>query len=381
MPRPLGQYTTHLQQLWRLPNRVDEAAAKAGETIAGQLDAAAVEQQRILADMVRQLDGLINDQGIAGRTTPQAVAQSLEDLFQSRQDLVQSLRELPHSLREQLQSLRGDVDRLAASQAQTDHAALGLQRMRLRDRHGALDIETDHPVAHDSPDHSTPWGTARDNSRSQAFNARLINLIPSSRLSLLDLGCSGGGAVRSLIEQGFLAAGVEGSDYSQRRVRAEWANIPDFLFTADITKPFRILSDTEPSGVRFGVVTMWEVIEHIAEADLLPLFRNIDAHLAPNGVLILSVSPNSDVIDGQELHQTVEGRPWWTEKFHALGWTDHPTILAWFGNDLVRWEANAPNSFHFVLSRSSEVPHLTARARHMLTGVGAAITGSAGGTP
>jgi len=246
-----------------------------------------------------------------------------------------------------------------------DNAVLGLQRSRIREAHGALEIETGHPVAALSPDHLVPWGTKQDNSREQRFNARLISLVPGGRLSLLDLGCSGGGLVRSMIEQGYLAAGVEGSDYSQIRLRAEWPSIPDFLFTADITRPFRLVSDHAAGGVRFGIVTMWEVIEHIAEPDLLSLFSNIDNHLLPGGLVILSVSPNSDVIEGTELHQTIQQRPWWRAFFSAAGWTDNPAIVAWLGNDLVRWEANAPNSFHFALSRAGEVPVLTKRTLHL----------------
>ena len=110
---------------------------------------------------------------------------------------------------------------------------------------------------------------------------------------------------------------------------------------------------------------MWELIEHIAEPDLSPLLSNIDRHLLPGGLLILSVSPNSDVIEGTELHQTIQPRPWWQAFFSAAGWTDNPAIVAWFGDDLVRWEANAPNSFHFALSRTGEVPVLTKRTLHL----------------
>ena len=247
-----------------------------------------------------------------------------------------------------------------------EHAALGAQRARIREIYGSLDIETQHPVAITSPDHLAPWGTANDNSREQRFNARLIALIPGDRLSLMDLGCSGGGFVRSLIEQGFLAVGVEGSDYSQKRLRAEWLTIPDFLFTADITKPFRIVSSRASAPVRFGVVTLWEVVEHVAEPDLRLLCDNIDAALAPGGVAIMSVSPNSDVIDGIELHQTIQPREWWEAFFKSIGWQDNPSLIAWFGNDLVRWHANAPNSFHFALSRAGESPVITARAAALL---------------
>lgn len=368
MAEILGRYLSHLRQLWQLPHRIDDATVRGSAALADHVTTTALgQQERLIAEFARVGDLILTAEDARLRIMRDAVAALTDSM--PPDGIAGRMAERQAAI----EVLRRELESLSTSQQLTDHAALGLQRMRLRDRYGALDIETEHPVAYESPDHLVPWGTARDNSRSQAFNARLINLIPSERLSMLDLGCSGGGAVRSMIEQGFLAAGIEGSDYSQRRMRAEWATIPDHLFTADITQPFRIVSDRAPAGVRFGVVTMWEVIEHIAEPDLAPLFANINAHLAPGGLLILSVSPNSDTIEGQELHQTVQERPWWTETFQRLGWTDHPAIIAWFGNDLVRWEENAPNSFHFALSRSSETPDLTRRARHLLGGVGKAL--------
>jgi len=245
------------------------------------------------------------------------------------------------------------------------HASLGLHRARLQERYGTIEIITDHPVAVESPDHLVPWGTAQDNSRNQRFNARLIAMVPHDRLSVLDLGCSGGGQVRSFIEQGYLAVGVEGSDYSARRLRAEWSTIPDYLFTADVTKPFRIRTTRGSDALQFGVITMWEVIEHIAERDMPELFANIDAHLQPGGLVIMSVSPNSDIIEGVELHQTIQPKPWWEAFFTANGWIDHPGIVTYFGEDFVRGGTNAPRSFHFVLSRAGERPLLAQRLQHL----------------
>lgn len=74
---------------------------------------------------------------------------------------------------------------------------LQYQRARLRDQHGRFVVNTEKPVAYDSPDHLAPWGTGRDNSVDHRFNGKLINWILPYDLRLLDLGCSGGGQVRS----------------------------------------------------------------------------------------------------------------------------------------------------------------------------------------
>lgn len=224
-------------------------------------------------------------------------------------------------------------------------------------------MQAEKPVAFDSPDHIQPWGTANDNSTNPRFNEKIFWWLPKSHVSLLDIGCSGGGFVKSMLEAGCVAVGVEGSDYSKKTKRAEWATIPGNLFTADATAPFELSLHDEASNkvetLKFSVVTAWEFIEHIAEPDLEKVMRNIDKHLAPNGVVIMSVSPNEEYINGVKLHQTVAEKPWWVQKFASLGFTHHDAAVSYFDRDWIRGEDNnAPGSFHVVLTRTSEsLPH------------------------
>ncbi len=212
------------------------------------------------------------------------------------------------------------------------------------------------PVAYDSPDHIQPWGTVNDNSINYCFNLKLMWWLPRPYLKVLDLGCAGGGFVKSLINSRCVAVGVEGSDYSQRMKRAEWATIPGNLFTADATAPFEISvhegDRCEP--MKFTVVTAWEFIEHIAEPNLDTVMRNIDRHLAPNGVVIMSVSPRDEIINGVRLHQTVAEKPWWLAKFESLGFTHHESVAEFFHRDWVRGGEDAPDSFYVVLTRRGE---------------------------
>jgi SAM-dependent methyltransferase len=238
-----------------------------------------------------------------------------------------------------------------------EQMSLGIAKALLRDRYGEPWIETSHPVAVSSPDHRMPWGTARDNSADGRFNARLIGLLPSDYRKLLDLGCSGGRAVRSFIEQGYIACGVEGSDLSRRQLRGEWASIPEFLFTADIAEKFIIRARGE-EPFRFGIVTLWEVIEHLREDQLAAMLDNVARHLLEGGLVIMSISPNHEVIEGIQLHQTVKPREWWLDFFEQTGWQNHEDLVEYFGSDVVRGGANAPNSFHVVLTRKGEKPVL-----------------------
>ncbi|MEN9846481.1 MAG: hypothetical protein RIS36_1628 [Pseudomonadota bacterium] len=220
-------------------------------------------------------------------------------------------------------------------------------------------MKAEKPVAFDSPDHIQPWGTANDNSTNPRFNEKLFWWLPKAHVSLLDIGCSGGGFVKSMLEAGCVAAGVEGSDYSKKTKRAEWATIPGNLFTADATAPFELTLHDEATNradpLKFSVVTAWEFIEHIAEPDLEKVMRNIDKHLGPNGVVIMSVSPNEEYINGVKLHQTVADKPWWVQKFASLGFTHHEVAVSYFDRDWIRGEDNnAPGSFHVVLTRTGE---------------------------
>jgi len=215
-------------------------------------------------------------------------------------------------------------------------------------------LKAEREVAFKSPDHLMPWGTKQDNSVNRRFNDKVYKLYPrQEQLKVLDMGCSGGGFVKSCFDEGCLAVGLEGSDFSKRRGRAEWRSIPEYLFTCDVTGKFEIF--LEKSGVsellQFDVVTCWEMMEHIAEADISKVAANVKRHLAPGGIWIMSVSPNEEVIHGVRLHQTVQQKPWWVNKFAESGLFHSEPHVQYFNTQFVRGpKYNGPGSFHLVLS-------------------------------
>src|SRR3954466_16367742 len=147
-----------------------------------------------------------------------------------------------------------------------------------------LRLETKHPVAFESPDHLAPRGTMNDNSTNKKFVTfmaeRIDRELPGVIHGSLDLGCSGGQLVRDFRDMGWIAVGLEGSDYSLKHKRANWPELAGKnLFTCDITKPFELLNHEAP--LKFDLITAWEVIEHIGTADLDQLFRNITTRLRP----------------------------------------------------------------------------------------------------
>jgi SAM-dependent methyltransferase len=229
-------------------------------------------------------------------------------------------------------------------------------------------VLTDHPVALTSRDHTHPSGTACDDSRNVNFNRKLYPLF-DKQITLVDLGCAGGGFVKSVVDDGHEAIGIEGSDYSltwdfhdpktrKPGRRAQWATIPERLFTADVTKPFDVVKVTREyceecngpheDSAEFEVVTCWEMMEHIPEDGLDQLAKNVLSHLAPNGVWIMSVSTQVGFH-----HVTVKHRGWWLELFAKHGLTNDDGLVRHFNDDWIRGPSQgAPESFHLCLRRN-----------------------------
>ncbi|MBI3417559.1 MAG: methyltransferase [Verrucomicrobia bacterium] len=179
-----------------------------------------------------------------------------------------------------------------------------------------LEVITDHPVAYSSPDHLVPFGTKYNNSTNRKFVLRMNEifraLFPNATLAFMDLGCSGGQLVKDFQDLNWIAAGLEGSDYSLKHRRANWAALANKnLFTCDITKPFRVKCNQ--ADHKFHLITAWEVLEHIRPEDLPALFDNIRAHLVEGGCFIASTNSLSSVVDGVELHQTRMSNTQWRE--------------------------------------------------------------------
>lgn len=230
-----------------------------------------------------------------------------------------------------------------------------------------LSVKTEREIAYESPDHLVPWGTRRDNHTNRRFNVKLYKLYPQGyNVRVLDMGCSGGAFVKDCLDDGMLAVGLEGSDYSKRLRRAEWRTIPEFLFTGDITGEFEIHLESpgqSPHLAQFDVVTSWEVMEHIAERDLPQVAANVKKHLAPGGLWIMSVSPDEDIVNGVNLHQTMQQKPWWINKFKQLGLEHREEFVKYFNTQWIRGAkyGYAKGGFHLVLCKDTTklplIPH------------------------
>ncbi len=205
------------------------------------------------------------------------------------------------------------------------------------DPKGTFTRETNHPVAFESPDHLAPKGTAVNNSTNKKFvlhmDEKLSREFPRQTLRVMDLGCAGGQMAVDFMKLGWQGVGMEGSDFSLKHRRANWAEYANKnLFTCDITKPFQVKLEGAPA--RFHLITSWEVMEHIATQDLPAVFDNITKHLEPGGYFIASTTETSDIHEGLELHQTRwtndEWRAWAAKNYPQLEYVDVGLVIYQF---------------------------------------------------
>lgn len=174
-------------------------------------------------------------------------------------------------------------------------------------------VNTQYPLAAESPDHLNPHGTKNMGTSSPVLIAELERMY-GDQFHALALGCSGGKLVSDLVARGHEAVGLEGSDYHIQKGTAHWKRLHNTrLFTCDISQPFKVLENDKPA--KFDVITLWDVFEHIAPDRIACLMDNIHRHLKPEGLLLATIclrhSPHP--VTGVELHLTVKPREWWLQ--------------------------------------------------------------------
>ncbi len=222
-----------------------------------------------------------------------------------------------------------------------------------------ISVESKAKIAYASWDYNAPLGTRRDNSSNHIFNEKLYKLYGDNQINLLDIGCSGGEFVKEMIDDGHIAVGLEGSDYSKRFRRGAWREIPEFLFTCDITKPFNIYISPPKRLMSFDFITAWEVMEHIEKRDIGQLIKNIVKHMSENGMWIMSIANCPSISNGVDLHRTQETKEWWIKKFEEFGLTYVDNYVKYFNTQFVRGKYETQKSFHIVVCKNpSKLPEI-----------------------
>ena len=214
-----------------------------------------------------------------------------------------------------------------------------------------ITLDTNYPIAYDSPDHICPWGTKRDNFTSKGFIDETLNFHSQKgkdKINFLDLGCSGGQLVIDYINRGHLGVGLEGSDYSVINGRANWPKYYNKnLFTCDVTKKYELFEND--IKLNFDIITAWEVIEHIKPEDQKPFFKYINDNLNSGGFFCGSISTREEVINGHSLHQPVWNEATWYKNFPDILKETNLELYQYPFNNKVR---DLNDSFYILLLKN-----------------------------
>lgn len=168
------------------------------------------------------------------------------------------------------------------------------------------------------------------------FRRVLGQLGPGEGRSLLDVGAYCGYFLDVAREGGFVAEGLEFSKWAAERARSRGFPVHS-----------ETLADRASTGAAYDVITMWDVIEHMADprAEL----ESVVELLRPGGTLYLST------VDVGSLLARALGRRWpWLMEMH-LHYFDRSTIVRLLGE--VGFEGMSVGDYTHVVSLS----YLTAK--------------------
>ena len=187
-------------------------------------------------------------------------------------------------------------------------------------------VYTEHPIALETKDTTEPRGAQNDNSKNDNYIDQLISK-HHGRIAYMDLGCAGGGFVSQMLQRGQIAVGLEGCDHNLKEQRHEWPDIPQNLFTCDITKTFGVKWEHNLVPIKFDVISAFDVLEHIQEQDLPQLLTNIKTHLQDGGHLVCSIATFEDA----GYHVTIKPEDWWDELFSNHGMIKVDDLISTYG--------------------------------------------------
>jgi len=190
-----------------------------------------------------------------------------------------------------------------------------------------IKIKTNKPVAIDSPDHLNPAGCSNDNNSNLSYIQQIKSHFNNKKLNVLDLGCAGGQIIVDHLNIDDVAVGLEGSSHALNGSgRSNWEKYHNKnLFLCDITEPFECLDDNN-NLIKFDVIQMWDVLEHIPEDKLPQLLKNIFNHLNDGGIFLGAISQQLDPIR----HISVFSKDKWKIIFNRNNFTLDECIVNTF---------------------------------------------------
>jgi 2-polyprenyl-3-methyl-5-hydroxy-6-metoxy-1,4-benzoquinol methylase len=117
---------------------------------------------------------------------------------------------------------------------------------------------------------------------------------------VLDYGCGPGNLIRPLLNAGFQVAGMDTSTTARQKVAAEFGQMPNFLGIFE-------QGELDESGLRFDVIVVAEVIEHLYDSQLDELLDTLKT-LATADTQIIFTTPNEEVLEDSYILCPVSGQ-------------------------------------------------------------------------
>jgi 2-polyprenyl-3-methyl-5-hydroxy-6-metoxy-1,4-benzoquinol methylase len=118
--------------------------------------------------------------------------------------------------------------------------------------------------------------------------------------NVLDYGCGPGNLIRPLLNEGFRVAGLDTSASARDQVKQQFGNTPNFLGVFD-------QGEIAGSGLRFDVIIVAEVIEHLYDDQLDELLDTLKT-LSTAGTRIIFTTPNEEVLEDSYILCPVSGK-------------------------------------------------------------------------
>jgi SAM-dependent methyltransferase len=179
-------------------------------------------------------------------------------------------------------------------------------------------------------------------------------LLPPARRRLLDIGCGPGFFLRTALQRGWDAYGIEPSRQAAAHARGLGAEVTEGFFGPQ----------TAPTLGRFDAIALTNMLEHVPEPiGILTLARDL---LDPGGVLCVGV-PN-DFSPLQFAAQAATGVPdWWVAPPHHLNYFDFSSLcglLTRLGFSIAERTTSFPMEAFLMMGENYTGDSLLGRACH-----------------
>lgn len=147
----------------------------------------------------------------------------------------------------------------------------------------------------------------------------IANRLPTTG-RLLDVGCGEGFVLAHGLAQNWK---VRGLDFSSAGVVAQNRECEPFLRTGDV---FDLLEDETASDVRYDIVWLQNVLEHVIDPEgLLRTLRNL---ISPGGMLVVTVPNDFSRLQMQALDTGKLSKAFWISPPDHLSYFTAPTLRA-----------------------------------------------------